>query len=133
MPFRHKDMTAALRVGEPRPGLLRPGRGLGPAGRFRQQACYKHQRSPPAGGNFARTWRLPPSPPRRASSRWSCLCYLADAMGNAGRPDASLRFYEEAASQARTAAETGGEDAGQAWAILAAIAGNWANALGDNR
>ena len=42
--------------------------------------------------------------------RWSCLCYLADALRMAGRPDASLPFYEQAATQARTAAEAGGEN-----------------------
>ena len=62
--------------------------------------------------------------------RWSCLCYLADALRNGGRPDAGLPFYEQAATQARTAAEAGGEDARQAWSDLAAITGNWANALG---
>jgi hypothetical protein len=30
--LQHEDMTAALRAGEPRPGLLRSGRGLGPGG-----------------------------------------------------------------------------------------------------
>ena len=48
----------------------------------------------------------------------------------AGRPDASLPFYEQAAIQSRTAAETGGERR-QAWADLAWITFNWANALGD--
>ncbi len=58
--------------------------------------------------------------------RWSCLCYLADALRLGGRPDASLPFYEQAANQARAVAEAGGD----AWADLAAITGNWANALG---
>ncbi len=61
--------------------------------------------------------------------RWSCLCYLADAMKSAGHPDASLRFYEQAATQARTAAEASSEDASQAWADLAVITSNWAGAL----
>ena len=61
--------------------------------------------------------------------RWSCLCYLADAMRNAGRSDASLRFYEQAATEARTAAKAGGEHARRAWADLAWITGNWAVAL----
>ena len=46
--------------------------------------------------------------------RWSCLCYLADALNNGGRPDASLPFYEQAATQARAAAEAGGEGFRQA-------------------
>ncbi len=61
--------------------------------------------------------------------RWSCLCYLATALDNAGRHDASLPFYEQAAAQARAAAEVGGDDSRQAWADLAWITGNWANAL----
>jgi tetratricopeptide (TPR) repeat protein len=63
--------------------------------------------------------------------RWSCVCYLADALRNSGRPDASLPFYEQAAAQARAAAEAGGPDARQAWADVVWITGNWANALGD--
>ncbi len=63
--------------------------------------------------------------------RWSCLCYLADALRLGGPPDASLPFYEQAATQARAAAEAGGVGVRQAWADLAWITGNWANALGD--
>ena len=63
--------------------------------------------------------------------RWSCLCYLADALRQAGRPDVSLPFYEQAATRARAATEVGGENAQQAWADLAWITGNWANALRD--
>ena len=63
--------------------------------------------------------------------RWSCLCYLADAFRNGGRSDTSLPFYEQAATLARAVAEAGGESARQAWANLACITGNWANALGD--
>ena len=65
-------------------------------------------------------------------ARWSRLCYLADGMRKAGRPDASLPFYEQAASQARTASKVGGEQARQAWSDLAWITGNWANALTMN-
>ncbi len=65
--------------------------------------------------------------------RWRCLCYLADALNSAGRPDAGLPFYEQAASQARTVAKAGGEQARQAWSDLAAISGNWAAALLMNR
>lgn len=61
--------------------------------------------------------------------RWSCLCFLADALTNAGRPDAGLPFYEQAATQARMAAESGGGMGRQAWADLEAITGNWALAL----
>jgi len=61
--------------------------------------------------------------------RWSCLCYLADALRNAGQPEAGLPYYEQAAAQARAGAEAGGEGARQAWADLGWITGNWANAL----
>jgi tetratricopeptide (TPR) repeat protein len=62
--------------------------------------------------------------------RWSCLSYLADAVRKAGRPDVSLSFYEQAATQARTAAETQDENERQARADVAVITGNWAHALG---
>ena len=61
--------------------------------------------------------------------RWSCLCNLADALARGGRPDASLRFYEQATTQARAATEAGGEMARRAWADVGWITGNWANAL----
>jgi len=63
--------------------------------------------------------------------RWSCLLNLADAISRAGRPDASLSFYEQAADQAKVVAEAGGDDSRQAWSDRSAITGNWANALGD--
>ena len=63
--------------------------------------------------------------------RWSCLCYLADALRKAGRPDASLSFYEQAAAQARASAQAGGDGSRRAWSDVAWISGNWANALGD--
>jgi tetratricopeptide (TPR) repeat protein len=62
-------------------------------------------------------------------SRWYCLCHLADALANAGRYDASLPFFEQAANQARTAAEAGGESERWAWGSVAWITGNWAHAL----
>jgi tetratricopeptide (TPR) repeat protein len=63
--------------------------------------------------------------------RWRCLGNLADALRSAGRPDASLPFYERAAAQASAAAEAGGGGSRRAWADLAAITGNWALALRD--
>ena len=62
-------------------------------------------------------------------SRWSCLCYLADALVSASRHDASLPFFEQAASLARIAAEAEGENGRQAWADVAWIDGNWAATL----
>ena len=61
--------------------------------------------------------------------RWRCLCYLADVLARGGGPDASLPFYKQAATQARTAAEAQGENGRQAWADVATITGNWALAL----
>jgi tetratricopeptide (TPR) repeat protein len=61
--------------------------------------------------------------------RWSCLCYLADALKTSDRPEMSVPFYERAATQARAAAETRGEGSRQVWAHVAAITGNWANAV----
>lgn len=63
--------------------------------------------------------------------RWSCLCYLADALRNGGRSADSLPFFEQAASQARAVAEAGGDGSPHAWSDLGWITGNWANALGD--
>ncbi|MCC7375940.1 MAG: CHAT domain-containing protein [Verrucomicrobiales bacterium] len=64
-------------------------------------------------------------------SRWSCLCCLAVASRMAGRPDASLHSYEQAAIQAHAAAQVGGEASSLAWSDLAWITSNWAYALGD--
>ena len=61
--------------------------------------------------------------------RWSCLLNLADALEMAGRPDASLTFYEQAAAQAKAVAEAGQDDSRQAWSDLSAITCNWAAAL----
>ncbi|MGH8591991.1 MAG: CHAT domain-containing protein, partial [Gammaproteobacteria bacterium] len=64
--------------------------------------------------------------------RWSCLGSLAVALAHGGRPDASLHFFEQAATLAEAAAaEASGETARRAWASVAVTTGNWANALGD--
>ncbi len=70
------------------------------------------------------------APPGRP--RWVCLGHLADALSNAGHDDVSLPFFEQAAVQARSAAEAaqaGSEIGQQAWIDLAWITGNWGNAL----
>jgi len=56
------------------------------------------------------------------NARWPCRTYLADALKNAGRPDASLSVYREAAQEA---------EAAQYRSDLAVITGSWALALGD--
>jgi tetratricopeptide (TPR) repeat protein len=63
--------------------------------------------------------------------RWRCLGSLADALAHGGHPDASLPFYAEAATQARTTAQAQGENGRQAWADVAVITYNWAIALRD--
>jgi hypothetical protein len=65
-------------------------------------------------------------------SRWCCLGILADALMNGGHPDASLSFYEKAATLANTDAETQGENGREAWADVGWITGNWAGALRMN-
>ena len=64
--------------------------------------------------------------------RWHCLSTLAVALMNAGHTDTSLPFYEQAAAQARTAAEateSGSENAREAWSEVGSITSNWAKAL----
>jgi tetratricopeptide (TPR) repeat protein len=61
--------------------------------------------------------------------RRNCLRNLADAIKQAGRPDASLSFYEQAAAQAKAVAEAGGDDSRQALWDLSGITLNWAAAL----
>jgi len=60
---------------------------------------------------------------------WSCLCLRADAMLKAGCPDQSLPLYERAVALARSTADAGGVIGRRAWADVAAINCNWANAL----
>jgi tetratricopeptide (TPR) repeat protein len=64
-----------------------------------------------------------------AKARWNCLLGVADALDNTGRTHDSRPFYREAAVLARTVAEAGGSDAGQAWRDYGTITGNWAVAL----
>jgi tetratricopeptide (TPR) repeat protein len=64
-------------------------------------------------------------------ARWTCFSILASALEGAGRPDKSLKYYQQAADLARTSAKAGGDPARQAWSDVAAILGNWANALRD--
>lgn len=66
--------------------------------------------------------------------RWQCLGNLANALRQSGCPDASLAFYEQASSLAHNALEAvpaDRADTDQAWADVAWISGNWANALMD--
>lgn len=62
--------------------------------------------------------------------RWSCMTYLADALRNAGQPEASLPFYERAAALALRVTQAGADtEARQAWSDLGWILGNAAIAM----
>lgn len=61
--------------------------------------------------------------------RWSCLGFLADALRLGGRPDASLPFFERAATQARVVAGAEGDGSRKAWSDIAWISANWASAF----
>jgi tetratricopeptide (TPR) repeat protein len=58
-----------------------------------------------------------------------CLLNLANALAGAGRPDASLIFFEQADAEAKAVAEAEGADSRQAWSDLSVITCNWAAAL----
>lgn len=62
--------------------------------------------------------------------QWRCLLNLADGLHQAGQTEASLAFYQQAATLAQQATQAN-TNASTAWNILAAIYGNWANALCD--
>jgi tetratricopeptide (TPR) repeat protein len=65
----------------------------------------------------------------RGRPRWCSFGALADALKQLGYADASLPFYEQAATQARIAAEDADQNDLHAWSDLAVITANWANAL----
>ena len=83
--LQHQDMTAALQAGSralvycvqagawDRLGGFASGSLQVPAILACWRAC-------------SLTWKSPPSPPRRARPRWSCLSYLADAMRKQADP-----------------------------------------------
>jgi tetratricopeptide (TPR) repeat protein len=61
--------------------------------------------------------------------RWRCLGYLADALRQGGRADASLPIYAQAIALARDATRTEGMDVAQTWLDLAVFMTNCAAAL----
>ncbi len=63
--------------------------------------------------------------------RWRCLGVFAEGLRRAGRPDVSLPFYEQSATQARAAAQSESQTAPLAWGDLAITTGNCAYALRD--
>jgi tetratricopeptide (TPR) repeat protein len=56
------------------------------------------------------------------NARWTAQTCLADVLGSASQPDASLAYYAAAAAEAETA---------EHWSDLAWITSNWAGALSD--
>ena len=55
-------------------------------------------------------------------TRWSVRTYVADALLQAGQPDAALAFYEAAAKEA---------EASEHWTDVGVICQNWGNALNN--
>ena len=105
--LQHQDMTAALQVGSRALVYCVQAEAWDRLGGFASwlvtSTSDPRLLDGPAPSPGSRR-RVRPGGPGRAGR---CLCYLADAMRNAGRPDASLPFYEQAASQARTVAKAG--------------------------
>jgi tetratricopeptide (TPR) repeat protein len=128
--LQHQNMTAALKAGSQAVVYCVQAEAWNLLGGFASRVVT-------SSGDPRLLERLVPHLRTAAESapegepRWRCLWYLADALRSGGRPDASLSFYEQAATQARDAAHTGGDGSRQAWPDLAWITGNWANALGD--
>ncbi|MDS4032027.1 MAG: CHAT domain-containing protein [Candidatus Contendobacter sp.] len=128
--LQHQNMTAALQAGSRALVYCVQAEAWDRLGSFASDVVTSTQDPRLLDGLIPHLQTAAESAPE-GRPRWSCLGYLADALRLGGRPDASLRFYEQAATLARATAEAGGESAQQAWSDLAAITGNWANALGD--
>ena len=126
--LQHKDMTAALQAGSRALVYCVQAGAWDRLGGFASELVTSTSDPRLLTGLLPHLEAAAESAPE-GRSRWLCLGNLADALGNAGRPDAGLPFYEQAATQARTAAKAGGEYARQAWADLSWITGNWAHAL----
>jgi len=126
--LQHKDMTAALQAGSRALVYCVQAEAWDRLGDFASRLVTSATDPRLLEGLLPHLETAAGSAPE-GEPRWSCLCYLADAMRSAGHPDASLRFFEQGATQARTAAEAGGEDERQAWSDLAVITGNWAISL----
>jgi len=128
--LQHKDMTLALQAGSGAVVYCVQAEAWDRLGGFASQLVTGSNDPRLLDGLIPHLRTAAESAPE-GNPRWSCLCYLADALARGGRPDVSLTFYEQAAALARTAAEAGGEGARQARSDLGWITGNWANALGD--
>ncbi|MCX5735306.1 MAG: tetratricopeptide repeat protein, partial [candidate division NC10 bacterium] len=126
--LRHQDMTAALQAGSRALVYCVQAGAYDQLGGFASTVVTSTRDPRLLAGLLPHLEAAAEAAPE-GEPRWSCLCNLADALDNAGRPDASLPFFEQAAAQARTAAEAGGENGRRAWADVAVITGNWAIAL----
>jgi tetratricopeptide (TPR) repeat protein len=128
--LQHKNMTAALEAGSQAVVYCVQAEDWDRLGGF-ASGVVTSSRDPRLLERLIPHLRTAAESAPEGRPRWSCLCCLADALRAAGRPDASLSFYEQAAAQARTAGLAVGEVSRQAWGDVAWITGNWANALGD--
>lgn len=126
--LQHQNMTAALEAGRRALVYCIQARAWDRLGSFASWVVTSSNDPVLLGGLIPHLQAAAEAAPE-GKPRWSCLTYLADALLRGGRPDASLPFYEQAATQARSVAEAGGDGARQAWADLGAISGNWAAAL----
>ncbi len=131
--FRNENTTTALRVGSRALVYCVQAEAYDRLGAFASEVVTSSGDPRLLGSLLPHLQAAADSAPA-GEPRWSCLCYLADALRKGGRPDASLPFYEQAAAQARHAATQSPPDspaARQAWSDVGWITGNWANALGD--
>ncbi|MCP5528667.1 MAG: CHAT domain-containing protein [Verrucomicrobiales bacterium] len=124
----HRNMTAALQAGSRALVYCVQARGWDRLGGFASRVVTS-TKDPRLLEPLVEHLKTAADSAPEGKPRWSCLCYLADALDNAGRHDTSLPFYELAANQARAVAEAGGDGSRQAWADLAVITSNWAVAL----
>ena len=126
--LEHKDMTAALRAGSRALVYCVQAEAWDRLGGF-ASGVVTSARDPRLLAGLLPHLEAAADAAPEGKPRWRCLCFLADALDNAGRHDVSLPFFEQAATQARAVAEAGGENARQAWSDVATITGNWAAAL----
>jgi tetratricopeptide (TPR) repeat protein len=128
--LQHQNMAAALQVGSR--ALVYCGQA-GDYGRLGEIASWAvtGTTNPRLIANLLPQLEAAVASAPEGMLRWRCLGVFAEALRRAGLPDASLPFYERAATQARAAAQSESQTAPLAWADLAIAAGNWAYALRD--
>lgn len=125
---QHEDMTFALQAGSRALVYCVQAEAWSRLGSFASQLVTATRDSRLLGALIPHLQAATETAPE-GEPRWSCLLYLADALRNAGQPDASLPIYAQAALQARSIAETGSDGSRSAWSDFATITGNWAIAF----